>query len=64
MAFYTVACRVVEGSSRIGRRFWVNGIGEGLLVRVTLSDLDRRLIEGDHVVVGVGEAEVVAGNEE
>ena len=64
LAFYTVACRVVGKGESIGRGFWVNGVGEGLLVLFTLGDLDRGLVEGDKVVVGIGEGKVVAGNEE
>jgi hypothetical protein len=52
----------VGGSRRIGRSFWVDGVGEGLLVGFTLGDLERGLIEGDKVIICVGEGKVVASN--
>ena len=64
LAFDAVTGRVVGRSWGIGRRFWVNDIGEGQLVHFPLGDLDRGLVEGDEVVVGVGEGKVMAGNEE
>ena len=64
LAFDTVACWVVGKGEGIGRGFWVNGVGEGLFVLFTLGDLERGLIEGDKVIICVGEGKVVAGNEE
>ena len=63
LALDAVAGRVVGEGKGIGRGFWVNGVGEGLLVGFALGNLIGRLAEGKHVIVGVGEGEV-AGNEE
>jgi hypothetical protein len=63
LALNAVAGRVVGRNWGIGRRIRVNGIGEGLLVRFALGNLIGRLVEGKHVIVGVGEGKV-AGNEE
>jgi len=63
LALDAVTGRVVGRNWGIGRRIRVNGIGEGLLVRFALGNLIGGLVEGNHVIVGVGKG-VVAGNEE
>jgi len=59
VAFDTGAGRVVGR----GKGIWVNGGGKGFLVGLSFGNGFRRLVQGNHVIVGVGKG-VVACNEE